>query len=181
MKRRNAGGPGSEKDTLKALSLVPEAPADILEIGCGKGLSTSVLIDNTEANITAIDNEPSALARLKERFEKQDISGRLSSVCVSMTELPFESESFDLIWSEGSAYIMGVQKALTQWQSLLRPGGFLVVSDLVWLTDNPVREAMAYWQQDCPDMQTISNRLKQMDAVGYDLVDHFSLCRECVG
>ncbi|WP_422137256.1 MerR family transcriptional regulator [Endozoicomonas sp. ALC020] len=171
-------GPGSEKDTLKALSLVPEAPADILEIGCGKGLSTRVLIDNTEAHITAIDNEASALARLKERFEKQDISGRLSSVCVSMTELPFESESFDLIWSEGSAYIMGVQKALTQWQSLLRPGGFMVVSDLVWLTDNPDQEAMAHWQQDYPDMQTISNRLKQMDAVGYDIVDHFSLSRE---
>ncbi|WOG26787.1 MerR family transcriptional regulator [Endozoicomonas sp. 8E] len=171
-------GPGSEKDTLKALSLVPEASADILEIGCGKGLSTRVLMENTEASITAIDNEPSALARLKERFEKQDISGRLSSVCVSMTELPFEIESFGLIWSEGSAYIMGVQKALTQWKPILRPGGFMVVSDLVWLTDNPDQEAMAHWQQDYPDMQTISTRLKQMNAAGYNVVDHFSLSRE---
>ncbi|WP_257292064.1 MerR family transcriptional regulator [Endozoicomonas sp. ONNA1] len=171
-------GPGNEKDTLKALSLLPEAPADILEIGCGTGLSTKLLIDNTDANITAIDNEPSALARLEERFEEQDISGRLSSICVSMTELPFEKESFDLIWSEGSAYIMGVQKALTQWRPLLQPGGYMMLSDLVWLTDQPDKEAMAFWEQSYPDIQTISTRLKQMDAAGYDVVDHFSLSRE---
>ncbi|WP_051785792.1 class I SAM-dependent methyltransferase [Endozoicomonas numazuensis] len=171
-------GPGSVRDTLKALSLVPEAPTNILEIGCGKGLATKVLIENTEARVTAIDNEQSALTELKERFEEQGISGRLSTVCVSMTELPLEKESFDLIWSEGSAYIMGIQKALAQWSPFLQSGGFMVLSDLVWLTDKPDQELMEYWKQAYPDIQSINTRLEQMNAAGYDVVDTFSLSKE---
>ncbi|MGI9279935.1 MAG: MerR family transcriptional regulator [Endozoicomonas sp.] len=171
-------GPGSKKDTLKALSLVPAAPTSILEVGCGKGLATKVLVDNTGAKVTAIDNEQSALTELSERFEQQGISGRLNTVCVSMTELPFEKKSFDLIWAEGSAYIMGVQKALAQWHPLIQPGGFMMVSDLVWLTDKPSQESMEYWKQAYPDIQTIKTRMEQIHVAGYDMVDSFSLSRE---
>ncbi len=40
-------GPGSEEQTKDALSKLPYSPKNILEIGCGKGLSTAVLLQNT--------------------------------------------------------------------------------------------------------------------------------------
>lgn len=166
-------GPGSESDTQKALSLVAKAPDNILEIGCGKGLATKVLAAHSKANITAVDNEQSALDRLVQRFELLGFSNRLKTVCASMTELPFTDESFDLIWAEGSAYIMGVEKALAQWLSLLHQQGYLVISDLVWKTDNPSQKSVEFWSQNYPDMQPISTRIEQMKHAGYRVVEHF--------
>jgi len=171
-------GPGSESETQKALSLVPKPPGNILEIGCGKGLATKVLAEYSQAEITAVDNEPSALDRLAQRFKQQGNSERLKTMCASMTELPFAKESFDLIWAEGSAYIMGVVKALTAWKPLLRQQGYLMVSDMVWRTDNPSRESIEFWNNEYPDMQSVQTRIEQMKKCGYQVVEHFPLSEE---
>jgi hypothetical protein len=42
-----------------------------------------------------------------------------------MRDLPFEPGSFDLLWSEGAAHIMGVSEALAAWRPLLRMGGYV--------------------------------------------------------
>ncbi|MGV2986582.1 MerR family transcriptional regulator [Vibrio sp. E150_011] len=171
-------GPGSENETLKALNQLPSRPSNILEIGCGKGLSTTILAENSTAKITAVDNEPAALSRLELRLQSTPFSSRITPVCASMTELPFEKKQFDLIWSEGSAYIMGVTKALSQWKPLLEEDGLLVISDMVWLTDAPTQEAKSFFQNEYPDIQTIETRLTQMTAAGYEVVNHFTLSRE---
>lgn len=171
-------GPGSEHDTQKALSLVPNAINNILDIGCGKGLATQVLAEHSEAKITAIDNEQSALDRLAHRFEQQGISGRLETLNASMTELPFARESFDLIWAEGSAYIMGVEKALTEWKPLLREPGCLVISDMVWKTDKPGKESIEFWRQEYPDIQLVQTRIEQMQKAGYRVIEHFPMSEQ---
>lgn len=166
-------GPGSEVDTAKAFSLVTSTPERILEVGCGKGLATQVLADSCTAEIVAVDNEQSALTRLTERFSQQGISHRLETVCASMTDLPFDDLSFDLIWSEGSAYIMGVEKALKSWRPLLSEHGFLVISDMVWRAAEPSDEALEFWSQEYPDIQSIETRLVQIEKAGYKVVNHF--------
>ncbi|MFC5080860.1 HTH-type transcriptional regulator ZntR [Vibrio thalassae] len=168
-------GPGSEYDTAKALSLVPIMPRNILEIGCGKGLATQVLADNSDAQITAIDTEPSALESLSERFAEQGRQNRLNTVIASMTNLPFEKESFDLIWAEGSAYIMGMEKALTNWRPLLEQNGYLMVSDMVWKTESPSEVSEQFWSQEYPDIQQVKTRLAQMQKAGYQVIDNFAL------
>jgi SAM-dependent methyltransferase len=95
-----------------------------------------------------------------------------------MTELPFAPESFDCVWSEGAAYIMGVEQALTQWRALLTDNGCMVLSDLVWLTDIPHSEAVAFWKGEYPDMQTVEIRLAQMHQVGFDVIGHFTLSEQ---
>lgn len=171
-------GPGSENETEKALSMLPNAPSNILEIGCGKGLATKVLAEHSEAKIVAIDNEQSALDRLTQRFEQLGISDRLETVCVSMTELPFSKEVFDLIWAETSAYIMGVEKALAEWKPFLCGQGYLVVSDMVWRTDAPSKESIDFWNQEYPDIQVVQTRIKQMKKAGYRVIEHFPQSEE---
>ncbi len=167
--------PGSKSETIKAISLLPEEPKKILEVGCGKGIATQLLAQNTAASITAVDNEESALTRLRDRFSSNNLSSRLTTVCASMTELPFDTASFDLIWAEGSAYIMGVNNALTQWKPLLVENGVLMLSDLVWLTDTPSEEAIKFWQQEYPDIQNVKTRLQHIKTAGYEVVDSFTL------
>ncbi|MDX2320780.1 MAG: methyltransferase domain-containing protein, partial [Moritella sp.] len=171
-------GPGSESDTRKALAFLPEPPKMIIEIGCGKGLATTVLANNTTASITAVDNEQSALTSLNDRFEADGLASRLTTVCASMTELPFKEPSFDLLWAESSAYIMGVTNALSQWKPLLNDDGMLMLSDLVWLSDTPNEEAIEFWKHEYPDMQTVTTRVKQMKIAGYEVINSFTLSRQ---
>ncbi|CAG8999688.1 MAG: 2-methoxy-6-polyprenyl-1,4-benzoquinol methylase, mitochondrial [Candidatus Celerinatantimonas neptuna] len=171
-------GPSTDADSLKALSLLPITPTNIIDIGCGKGFSTRLLAKHTQAQIVAVDNEQSALDELGKSLAKQALDSRVTLSCASMTELPFSPESFDCVWSEGSAYIMGVKQALTQWQALLKDHGCLVLSDLVWLTGSPSPDAMEFWKGEYPDMQTVAKRLTQMRQAGFEVIDHFTLSEQ---
>ncbi len=170
-------GPGSEEDTAKALNLLPTTPRNILEIGCGKGLATKVLAEQSNAVITAVDNESTALERLSERFAEQGWQDRLKTVTASMTELPFDKQSFELIWAEGSAYIMGIEKALMDWKPLLKQEGYLMVSDMVWKTTSPSDESKQFWSHEYPDIQLVETRLAQMKKAGYEVIDNFALSK----
>ncbi|MCW8877908.1 MAG: class I SAM-dependent methyltransferase [Kangiellaceae bacterium] len=171
-------GPGSESDTQKALSMVTRPPANILDVGCGKGLATKVLAENSDARITAVDNEQSALNQLEERFKEQGISHRLETVNASMTKLPFSKESFDLIWAEGSAYIIGIENALIEWKAFLREQGYLMISDMVWRTDTPSQESIEFWDKEYPDIQLVEKRIEQMEKAGYQIIGHFPQSKE---
>jgi len=171
-------GPGSEIETIKALEKVPFSPKNILEIGCGRGIATTVLAKHSSATITAVDNDAPALSRLTERAKEVGVAGRITTYCASMTNLPFEVKSYDLIWSEGSAYIMGVTNAMKEWRCLLKENGILVISDLVWCTSKPNAGALDFWKNEYPDMATAEVRIGQAEAVGYKVLDSFSLSKD---
>ena len=95
-----------------------------------------------------------------------------------MLELPYPDQSFDLLWAEGTAYIMGVENALREWKRLLPTGGYLFFSDAVLTTDQPSPECVEFWKTGYPDMTTPENRQKLAEKLGYQVVDSFLLPRE---
>ncbi|WP_210448807.1 MerR family transcriptional regulator [Vibrio crassostreae] len=173
-------GPGTVEDTLAALAQVPSSLKRVLEVGCGKGIATNVLAKalvehQTDVQITALDNDQPSLDILSQQALELGLESNIKTVCASMMDLPFEAKSFDLIWSEGSAYIMGVQKALKQWRKLLIDDGILVVNDLVWNTENPNESIKVFWQKEYPDMTTVAERIKHAKAAGYQVLDDFAM------
>lgn len=68
----------------------------------------------------------------------------------------------------------GVEQALKQWKPFIKAHGYLVISDLVWLADNPSQEAVDFWQQNYPDMTTSEQRVKQMQQAGFEVIKHFT-------
>ena len=169
-------GPGSADDTLRALARLPAAPTRrVLDIGCGTGPAARLLAAHTSAEIVALDDHAPNLDALQRLSAGQPWAGRLSPRRASMTDIPFPDAHFELLWAEGSAYIMGFEAALEAWRRLLEPGGHLVVSDLVWRTDAPAPLARAFWQEDYPDMRDTAQRLAQAEALGYRPLAHFEL------
>jgi DNA-binding transcriptional MerR regulator len=168
-------GPGSEQTTAQALSALPFQPESILEIGCGNGVATLVLAAQTGARITAIDTDEGALARLRSRAASAGFADRIDARCLDMARLPVPDRSCDVIWAEGSAYIIGVERALEAWRSMLRQGGVLVFSDMVWRTDHPSEEVRQFWASEYPAMTTESRRLKQATRAGYRVLSHFDM------
>ncbi|WP_125781092.1 MerR family transcriptional regulator [Pseudoalteromonas rubra] len=168
-------GPGNNADTRKALAHIPSAPQNVLDIGCGKGFASELLARETQAQITAVDNEAEAIQSLAQRLQHKGLDKRVTPLCASMTALPFAPGSFDLLWAESSAYIMGFAAALNAWRPLLSSAGCLMISDLVWLNDTPSEQARLFWQQEYPDMQAIAVRLAQIEQAGFEVLAHFTL------
>lgn len=168
--------PGSDASTLQAFSMLPNLPAKlrILDIGCGPGAQTITLAQATQAEITAVDTHQPFLDDLIHRAEQAGVAERIHTIQASMFELKFD-DPFDLIWSEGAVYIMGFERGLREWRHLLKPGGYLAVTEISWLMPEPPEAPRRFWQEDYPGMGTVDENLKRMASAGYQEIGHFTL------
>lgn len=173
-------GPGDDESTLRALALCTELPErpDVLDVGCGPGMQTLALAAATGGIITAVDAHERFLDQLRERAEAAGVRDRIHVMRGDMTDLPFGPDSFDLIWSEGAAYIMGISEAFSAWRAFLRPGGYVVVSELVWLVDDVPAEVRDFFEREYPGVTDVAGNLQRIAATGYEVIDHFTLPAE---
>jgi len=170
-------GPGNFESTKKAFSMLnnlPESPR-ILDIGCGPGRQTLDLAQISLATIHAMDNHDNYLDNLNKNIQKKHLTNRIYPVKGDMGSLTFEKEYFDIIWAEGSIYIIGFEKGLTLWKSYLKPEGCIAVTEITWLKKDPPAELKHYWDTGYPAMNTIENNLSIIREVGYNLIGHFVL------
>lgn len=169
-------GPGSRETTLRVLDRIRQvhAPVRILELGCGSGASALVLAEQTDAEVTAIDSHPPFIEQLRRAAQERGLVN-LKAHCADMGALDYPAGSFDLLWSEGSAYTIGFTHAMTIWQPLLSQGGWLFVSELVWLTGSPSSEARAYIEHEYPAIQSFDERTREVTGLGYEVVERFAL------
>lgn len=169
-------GPGSSESTRKAIAACQgwDTAINILDVGCGVGAPTFVLAENFPlATITAIDNHPPFIDQLNRSAAQKGLTGRVKGECMSMLEMTFADESFDLLWSEGSIFIAGFERGINDWKRLLRKGGLLLCSDACWLTDSPPQEIYDYWQEEYPEIDTVAGMLQKIDQAGYAVKTHF--------
>jgi SAM-dependent methyltransferase len=170
-------GPGCRESTLRALSLcrgLPEAPA-IVDIGCGPGMQSTVLAEASGGHVTAVDTHEEYLDQLKARADVAGVSESGDVVSADMNDLPLAPGVFDLVWSEGAAYIMGVEAALVAWRRLLKPGGFIAFSELVWLRHDPPSDVKEFFGSEYPPMTDVATNSETVRRCGYELVGHFTL------
>lgn len=175
-------GPGSSAVTKRALELLgaeKDAPLQALDIGCGTGAQTFVLAEHTSWNITAVDIFPEFLERLEEGAVSTGLTDRVSVSNQSMDSLSFEEGQFDVIWSEGAAYIMGFDNAVREWRRFLKTGGALAVSEISWFTGSRPRELEKYWTEAYPQIETVSNKIKVLEESGYSPAAYFALPEYC--
>ena len=170
-------GPATTEATLQALAMIPFAPGAILEIGCGPGMATMTLAEATDARIMATDTAEGALDRLRDLIVAKGFGDRVKVRNMDMSQLSAPDAPWDVIWAEGSAYILGVERALRDWRPLLRPGGVLVFSEMVWRTDQPSEDMRTYWASEYPAMTRVPARLKQAKRAGYSVLAHFDMGR----
>lgn len=107
-----------------AARLTAAAPARVLDIGCGPGNSTAVLMDRfPSAQVTGVDSSENMLTKARAdypaaRFELCDVSCELSAL----------GKDWDVIFSNACLqWVPGHRRILRELMSMLRQGGELAV------------------------------------------------------
>lgn len=125
--------------------------------------------------ITAVDVHQPYLDQLARRAASAGVGDRITTVRASMDNLPFPGASFDVLWAEGSIFVIGFSEGLVSWRRLLRPGGYLCLTEAVWFTENPSSEAAAFWNECYPEITTVRENRAIAERAGYEVVATFPL------
>lgn len=179
-------GPGTEASTLRALQTVlaaspghrvAAAPAwpRVLDLGCGTGAQSVVLARHVAGPILAIDNHQPYLDAVRRRAEAAGVAGKIVTSLEDMRTVEYEHGAFDVIWSEGAIFCMGLREGLSKTRRWLAAGGFLALTELCWLKPNPPSDCRSFLEGHYPVMTDIEGNLSQIKAAGYAVLDHFVL------
>lgn len=129
----------------------------ILDIGCGSGVPTMELARLGQGEVIGIDVDQSALDKLARKIREAGLADRVRAVNCSILAMPFPDESFDIVWSEGSIFVIGFNRGIQEWKRLLKPGGFMVIHD---------------------ERGNVAEKLQQISRCDYKLLGYFTLGQE---
>jgi SAM-dependent methyltransferase len=123
------------------------ANRDVLEAGCGIA-TDGVCFARAGARYTGLDQSSDAIQLARRRFTLEGLPGGL--VQGTVTALPFEDASFDLVYSHGVIHhIEETERAVSEFHRVLRPGGVALVmvyhrgSLNYWVTIMGIRRLLA--------------------------------------
>jgi SAM-dependent methyltransferase len=170
-------GPGNRDCAAKALRLCRDLPLSptVLDLGCGVGGQTLHLAELTTGSIVAIDSHAPSIQRLNAALVERGLSQRVRALVGDMACLEQPMESFDLIWSEGALYNLGIENALRICHGLLRPGGHLAFTDAVWRRENPPPDVKESFDLDYPTMGRAGDVVAAIESCGFELLGRFTL------
>lgn len=170
-------GPGSFESTRRAFSMLSNLPAQprILDIGCGPGRQTLDLGSLMSGTLTAIDNHQPYLDNLNSKVIEEGLSNRITAIAGDMFDLHFEENQFDVIWAEGSIYIIGFERGLREWKPLLKQEGYIAVTELTWLRSDAPKDIRDFWHGHYPLMRDIEGNLELIRQAGYQPIGNFIL------
>ena len=129
----------------------------ILDIGCGSGVPTMELARLGQGEVIGIDIDQSALDKLTQKIREAGFSNRVQAVNCSILDMVFPDESFDIIWSEGSIFVIGFERGIQEWKRFLKPNGFMVIHD---------------------EKGNVEEKLEQISKCGYKLLGYFILSED---
>ena len=169
-------GSGRNKYTQKAFEFIPKINhPKILDIGCGPGMQTIKLAKLSDGEVIGIDIFQQYLDQLQELIEEENLQNRVKAEKQSMFEIKYPEEYFDIIWAEGSIFIIGFEKGLSEWKKYIKPNGYLAIHEMTWLKNNPPKEISDYWKRIYPQITTIENNLRIIEKCGYKTLGYFPL------
>lgn len=158
-------GPGEPADVAWAAGVVGLAPdARICDAGCGSGADIPALLAAApEGRITAVDSHRPFIDELLLRI---DADPRVTAYKGNMAKL---KGPYDLIWSAGALYFLGIGKGLKAWRPALAKGGAVAFSEPCLFSHTPSDAARAFWAE-YPGVTDAAGIDARVRAAGYQTI-----------
>jgi cyclopropane fatty-acyl-phospholipid synthase-like methyltransferase len=114
----------------------------VLDVGCGIGKPAVQLARATGASVVGISINQGQVDAGNERAKAEGLADQVSFECADALKLPFEDASFDAVLAFESIVHMERLPALKEMARVLKPGGRVVLTDLIEIEDpdldNPI-------------------------------------------
>ncbi len=169
--------PGNAESTARALALAGPLPPRplIADVGCGPGAQTLDLARFVpDARIVALDAHAPFLDELRRRAVAAAVADRIDVRLGDMRALPFATDTLDLLWCEGAAYVIGIPEALRLWTPLLKRAGRIALTEPIWLAPDPPPDVVANWRS-YPAMTDVDGIRAVITRAGLKLLGDFTL------
>jgi len=163
--------PGGQEEVAKIVENVSLAGKEVLDIGVGIGGPACLLIEkHGVARVTGIDVEDTVLKTAAQTVLGRGLRDRVNLKRVEPGPLPFDDESFDVVFSNGTIIHIHDKGALfREIYRVLRPGGCVTMSD--WYgSQEPLTAEMADWLKPHGSnfaMTPIQNDADVLGSVGF--------------
>ena len=138
--------PSGQEEVAKIVENMSLAGKEVLDIGVGIGGPACLLIEkHGAARVTGIDVEDTVLRTAAQTVLRRDLQDRVILKRVEPGPLPFDDESFDVVFSKDAIIHIPDKGALfREIYRILKPGGCIAMSD--WYRgEEPLTEEMAAW------------------------------------
>ena len=138
--------PGGQGEVAKIVENVNLAGKDVLDIGVGIGGPACLLVEkHGAARVTGIDVEDTVLKKATQTVLRRGLRDRVFLRRVEPGPLPFDDESFDVVFSKDTIIHIPDKGALFRdIYRILKPGGCIAMSDW-YRSEEPLTEEMAAW------------------------------------
>jgi ubiquinone/menaquinone biosynthesis C-methylase UbiE len=123
----------------------------------------------------AVDFHKPYVDALQRKSEALGLTQQITALSGDMTNLQFQPQTFDVIWSEGAIYNIGFKAGLKMWKPLLKKAGYVAVTEVAWLCSDVPDKLEAFWNSEYPQIQDIADNIADLRAAGYQPVEHFIL------
>jgi ubiquinone/menaquinone biosynthesis C-methylase UbiE len=115
-------------------SIVGQVPglagAQAIDVGCGDGFFTELLVAAGAETVWAVDADPAFLAAASARLKRHVDAGRVRLLECDAHRLAFDAASVDIVWSAHSMQSYDqIPDILAECRRVLRPGGVLAVQE----------------------------------------------------
>ncbi len=110
---------------LRRLDRLDLSGGTVLDAGCGVG-NWAIALARRFQHVEALDNDAERIGVLA--GIAPHVGGNLYPKVGSVTELPYEKDTFDAVFCNGVVFLTDTEAALSEFSRVLRPGGTLYVT-----------------------------------------------------
>lgn len=147
-------------------------PSRVLDVGCGCGTPTLALARKTGCAVVGVTLSKEQARVANQRAVAASLDKRVFFLRTNAMALPFKKESFDAAWALESIFHMERFRALSEMARMLRPGGRVLITDLVEKQALTNKErAVIFSLSHCQTIGRLEHYPELLQRTGFRVVD----------